>query len=40
LIDIIVLLLSGVKWESFLVTFLIANSAKFIGSYLGYKMTI
>lgn len=40
LIDILVLLLSGVKWEVFLVTFLIANSAKFIGSYLGYKMTI
>lgn len=39
LIDIIVLVLSGVKWEDFLVTFLIANSAKFFGSFLGYKIT-
>ncbi|MBK8051955.1 MAG: hypothetical protein IPK35_01410 [Saprospiraceae bacterium] len=39
LIDIIVLVLADVKWADFLVIFLIANSAKFLGCFLGYKLT-
>ena len=39
LIDIIVLALADVKWADFLVIFLIANSAKFLGCFLGYKLT-
>jgi hypothetical protein len=39
LIDVVVLVLADVKWADFLVIFLIANSAKFLGCFLGYKLT-
>lgn len=40
LLDILVLLLEGsVQWSGFILIFIIANGAKFLGSYLGYKST-
>ena len=40
LLDIVVLLLAGtVQWSSFILIFILANGAKFLGSYLGYKLT-
>lgn len=43
LLDILVLLLSGAvewsKWSSIVLIFILANGAKFLGSYLGYKLT-
>ena len=39
LLDIIIISTFGVKWSDFILTFAIANSAKFLGSYLGYKLT-
>lgn len=40
LLDIVVLLLAGtVQWSSFILTFILANGAKLLGSYLGYKLT-
>jgi len=39
LLDIIIITAAGVKWSDFIVTFAIANAAKFLGSYLGYKLT-
>jgi len=40
LLDIVVLLLTGtVQWSSFILIFILANGAKFLGSYLGYKLT-
>lgn len=40
LLDIVVLLLAGtVQWPSFILIFVLANGAKFLGSYLGYKLT-
>jgi len=40
LLDITILLLAGgVQWSSFILTFILANGAKFLGSYLGYKLT-
>lgn len=40
LLDIMVLLLAGtVQWSSFILIFILANGAKFLGSYLGYKLT-
>ena len=38
-LDIIILTIAGVKWSDFILIFIIANSAKFLGSYLGYKST-
>jgi hypothetical protein len=38
-LDIILLTAFGVKWSDFIVIFLLANDAKFLGSYLGYKLT-
>jgi hypothetical protein len=38
-LDIILLTAFGVKWSDFIVIFLLANGAKFLGSYLGYKLT-
>ena len=37
LLDIIIITAAGVKWSDFFLIFLIANAAKFLGSYLGYK---
>jgi hypothetical protein len=40
LLDIVVLLLAGMNdWSSFIVIFILANAAKFLGSYLGYRLT-
>src|SRR5687767_13556225 len=39
LLDIIIITAAGVKWSDFFLIFLIANAAKFLGSYLGYKLT-
>ncbi|MBL7792390.1 MAG: hypothetical protein JNK77_08695 [Saprospiraceae bacterium] len=43
LLDILVLLLSGAvewsKWSSIVLMFVLANGAKFFGSYLGYKLS-
>ena len=40
LLDIVVLLLAGTdRWSSFILIFILANGAKFLGSYLGYKLT-
>ena len=39
LLDIGVLLLAGMTtWSDFILTFFIANTAKFLGCYLGYKL--
>ncbi len=39
LLDIIIIFAAGVKWSDFFVIFAVANSLKFIGSYLGYKFS-
>ena len=40
MLDLVIILSAGtVKWSSFIFIFLLANGAKFIGSYLGYKLT-
>lgn len=38
LLDIIIITAAGVKWSDFILIFAIANTAKFLGSYLGYKL--
>ena len=39
LLDITIITAAGVKWSEFIIIFAIANIAKFLGSYLGYKLT-
>ncbi len=39
LLDIIIIIAAGVKWSDFILIFVIANTAKFLGSYLGYKLS-
>tara|TARA_R110001592_G_C12957498_1_gene731986 strand:+ start:453 stop:848 length:396 start_codon:yes stop_codon:yes gene_type:complete len=39
LFDIIIITGAGVKWSDFILIFAIANTAKFVGSYLGYELT-
>jgi hypothetical protein len=39
LLDIIIITAAGVKWSDFFLIFAIANGAKILGSYLGYKLT-
>ena len=39
LVDSIIITAAGVKWSDFFLIFAIANSAKFLGGYLGYKLT-
>jgi hypothetical protein len=39
LLDIIIITAAGVKWSDFILIFAIANTAKFLGSFLGYKFT-
>ncbi|MBK6565918.1 MAG: hypothetical protein IPL63_05905 [Saprospiraceae bacterium] len=39
IVDIIILTAAGVKWSDFIVIFVLANIAKFLGSYLGYTLT-
>ncbi len=36
-LDSIIITAAGVKWSDFILIFAIANTAKFLGSYLGYK---
>ena len=38
MLDLIILLIAGVQWSDFILTFLLANGAKFLGSFLGYKL--
>ena len=38
-LDVLVLLLAKVEWSDFILIFILANGAKFLGSYLGYKFT-
>jgi len=39
LLDIIIITAAGVKWSDFILIFAIANAAKFLGSFLGYKLS-
>lgn len=39
LIDIVILVAAQIDWSAFGLIFLIANTAKFLGSYLGYRLT-
>jgi len=40
LLDLTILTIDGrVQWSSFILVFMLANGAKFLGSYLGYKLT-
>jgi hypothetical protein len=39
LLDVIIITSASVKWSDFFLIFAIANGAKFLGSYLGYKLT-
>ena len=40
LLDIVLLLsVATVEWSDFIFIFILANGAKFLGSYLGYKLT-
>jgi hypothetical protein len=40
LLDLVVILLAGTaEWSSFILIFVLANGAKFLGSYLGYRLT-
>ncbi len=37
-LDVTVLLLAGADWSSFILPSILANGAKFLGSYSGYKL--
>jgi hypothetical protein len=39
LLDIVIITSFGVQWSEFILIFMLANAAKFLGSYLGYKIT-
>ncbi|MBL7902906.1 MAG: hypothetical protein JNK73_12995 [Bacteroidia bacterium] len=39
LLDSILITAAGVKWSDFFFIFVTANAAKFLGSYLGFKLT-
>lgn len=39
LLDIILITSAGVIWSDFIVIFAVANTAKFLGSFLGNKLT-
>ncbi|MCW5909775.1 MAG: hypothetical protein KIT62_01815 [Cyclobacteriaceae bacterium] len=39
LLDIIIITVAGVRWLDFILIFTLANAAKFLGSFLGYKLT-
>lgn len=38
-LDIIILVVAGVDWSQFFLIFILANGAKFLGSYSGYKLS-
>jgi hypothetical protein len=37
-LDLIIITIAGVKWSSFISIFMLANGAKLLGCYLGYKL--
>ena len=40
LLDLLIISLAAtVQWSTFILTFALANGAKFLGSYLGYRLT-
>ena len=39
LLDVIILIIADVQWSSFIFVFMLANGAKILGCYLGYKVT-
>ena len=39
LLDILIITTAGVNWSDFIIIFLLANAAKSLGSFLGYKLT-
>lgn len=39
LLDFIIITVASVEWADIILIFAIANTAKFLGSYLGYKLT-
>lgn len=39
LLDLVIIVSFGVVWSEFILIFLIANGAKFLGSFSGYKLT-
>jgi hypothetical protein len=39
LLDIIIITVAVVQWSDYILIFSVANGAKFLGSYLGYKLT-
>lgn len=39
LLDVIIITAAGVKWSDYILIFALANTAKFLGSYMGYKLT-
>lgn len=39
LLDVVVLTAAAVKWSDFILVFAIANAAKWLGSYAGYRFT-
>lgn len=39
LLDIVILTSASVDWSSFIGTFVLANGAKLLGSYLGYRFS-
>ena len=38
-LDVILLTMAGINWADFIPIFALANGAKFLGSYLGYKVS-
>lgn len=38
-LDALVLTIAGADWAGFILTYVLANGAKFLGSYLGYKLS-
>ena len=38
-LDVVIITAAGVNWTDFFLIFAIANSSKFLGSFLGYKLT-
>jgi hypothetical protein len=38
-LDIVILFVADVVWADFILIFVLADGAKFLGSYLGYKLT-
>lgn len=38
LLDLVIITAAGVNWSDFFIIFVLANSAKFLGAFLGYKI--